>query len=42
REDDSLPYDLPNFEAALDEYYAERGWHEDGTVPADQVPDVPV
>ncbi|MFW5903253.1 MAG: aldehyde ferredoxin oxidoreductase family protein [Halolamina sp.] len=42
RGDDRLPYDLPDFEAALDEYYAERGWNDDGTVPADRVPDVPV
>ncbi|EFW93934.1 aldehyde:ferredoxin oxidoreductase [Haladaptatus paucihalophilus DX253] len=32
REDDTLPYDLPDFEAALSEYYAERGWNDDGTV----------
>ncbi|ADD05687.1 aldehyde ferredoxin oxidoreductase [Natrialba magadii ATCC 43099] len=34
REDDSLPYDVPGFEQGLDEYYEERGWNEDGTVPA--------
>ncbi|WP_436348529.1 aldehyde ferredoxin oxidoreductase family protein [Natronorubrum sp. FCH18a] len=34
RTDDTLPYDLPGFEAALDEYYELRGWNEDGTVPA--------
>lgn len=33
RKDDQLPYDLPNFEAALDQYYAQRGWDDDGTVP---------
>jgi aldehyde:ferredoxin oxidoreductase len=33
RGDDDLPYELPGFEAALDEYYAARGWNEDGTVP---------
>jgi aldehyde:ferredoxin oxidoreductase len=33
RADDRLPYDLPGFEAALDEYYELRGWHDDGTVP---------
>jgi len=33
RADDRVPYDLPGFEAALDEYYAERGWNQDGTVP---------
>jgi aldehyde:ferredoxin oxidoreductase len=33
REDDRLPYELPDFETALDEYYASRGWNDDGTVP---------
>ncbi|WP_132056767.1 aldehyde ferredoxin oxidoreductase family protein [Halorussus amylolyticus] len=33
READTLPYELPGFEDALDEYYAQRGWNEDGTVP---------
>lgn len=33
REDDTLPYDLPEFESALSEYYDERGWNDDGTVP---------
>jgi aldehyde:ferredoxin oxidoreductase len=37
REDDRLPYDLPGFEAALDEYYDLRGWNSDGTVPAGHV-----
>jgi len=37
RSDDTLPYDLPGFEAALDEYYAARGWNDDGTVPESQV-----
>jgi aldehyde:ferredoxin oxidoreductase len=41
RADDTLPYDLPDFEAALDEYYAQRGWNEDGTVPDDHTTDVP-
>ncbi|ELZ06389.1 aldehyde ferredoxin oxidoreductase [Natrialba chahannaoensis JCM 10990] len=36
REDDSLPYDIPEFEQGLDEYYKERGWNEDGTVPREQ------
>ncbi|WP_265109715.1 aldehyde ferredoxin oxidoreductase family protein [Halosolutus halophilus] len=31
--DDTLPYELPDFESALQEYYDERGWNEDGTVP---------
>ena len=34
RRDDQLPYDLPDFASALDEYYELRGWNEDGTVPA--------
>ncbi|ESS04992.1 MAG: Aldehyde:ferredoxin oxidoreductase, partial [uncultured archaeon A07HR67] len=38
RADDRLPYDLPGFEAALDEYYELRGWNADGTVPADAGP----
>jgi aldehyde:ferredoxin oxidoreductase len=37
RTDDDLPYELPGFEAALDEYYAERGWNDDGTVPPEAV-----
>lgn len=32
RSDDTLPYDLPGFEASLDEYYQAHGWNEDGTV----------
>ncbi|WP_435361902.1 aldehyde ferredoxin oxidoreductase family protein [Haloarchaeobius sp. DFWS5] len=36
RSDDTLPYDLPDFEAALDEYYATRDWNDDGTVPDDR------
>jgi aldehyde:ferredoxin oxidoreductase len=37
-EDDTLPYELPDFEQALEEYYAERGW-EDGVVPREALPD---
>ncbi|PSP75687.1 aldehyde ferredoxin oxidoreductase [Halobacteriales archaeon QS_1_68_20] len=37
RADDSLPYDLPDFESALAEYYEIRGWNDDGTVPEDDV-----
>jgi len=37
REDDTLPYSLPDFEAALDEYYERRGWTENGTVPSGHV-----
>jgi aldehyde:ferredoxin oxidoreductase len=33
RDDDRLPYSLPGFDAALDEYYVARGWTADGTVP---------
>ncbi|QCJ45748.1 aldehyde ferredoxin oxidoreductase family protein [Haloprofundus sp. MHR1] len=33
RDDDAVPYDLPDFDAALDEYYEVRGWNADGTVP---------
>jgi len=32
RDDDDLPYEIPGFEASLGEYYAERGWNDDGTV----------
>ncbi|MFT4947368.1 MAG: aldehyde:ferredoxin oxidoreductase [Natronomonas sp.] len=39
RSDDTLPYDLPDFERALDEYYDARGWREDGTVPEAALPD---
>jgi aldehyde:ferredoxin oxidoreductase len=37
REDDTLPYSLPDFEAALDEYYERRGWTDEGTVPGSRV-----
>ena len=33
REDDRLPYELPGFDAALEEYYENRGWTSAGTVP---------
>jgi len=39
RTDDRLPYDLPDFEAALSEYYEVRGWNEDGTVPEGRIDD---
>ncbi|WP_255167937.1 aldehyde ferredoxin oxidoreductase C-terminal domain-containing protein [Natrononativus amylolyticus] len=32
-DDDGLPYELPDLEAAIEEYYAARGWNDDGTVP---------
>ena len=37
RADDTLPYSLPDFEAALDEYYERRGWTDEGTVPSSRV-----
>ncbi|WP_142860422.1 aldehyde ferredoxin oxidoreductase family protein [Salinigranum halophilum] len=37
RSDDALPYSLPDFEAALDEYYERRGWTAEGTVPSSRV-----
>ncbi len=33
REDDRLPYEIPDLEAAIGEYYDARGWNDDGTVP---------
>jgi len=33
RSDDDLPYELPEFESALDTYYETRGWTEEGVVP---------
>ncbi|WP_331232392.1 aldehyde ferredoxin oxidoreductase family protein [Natronorarus salvus] len=33
RADDKLPYEIDGLEAALDEYYSERGWTNDGIVP---------
>jgi aldehyde:ferredoxin oxidoreductase len=32
RDDDRLPYDLPDFQRALDQYYDIRGWRQDGTI----------
>ncbi|CAI50873.1 aldehyde ferredoxin oxidoreductase (plasmid) [Natronomonas pharaonis DSM 2160] len=37
--DNALPYDLPDLEQALDEYYETRGW-VDGVVPEENVPEV--
>jgi aldehyde:ferredoxin oxidoreductase len=39
RADDRLPYedDLPGFEAAIEEYYEQRGWTDDGVVPDEAV-----
>ncbi|USZ72685.1 aldehyde ferredoxin oxidoreductase C-terminal domain-containing protein [Natronosalvus halobius] len=39
-EDDRTPYDLPDLEAAVDEYYEARGWNDDGTVPTGRVDSV--
>ena len=36
-EDDRLPYELPDLEAAIQEYYEARGWNDDGTVPEENV-----
>lgn len=33
RDDDTVPYEIPEFEQGLDAYYDERGWNDDGTVP---------
>ncbi|RQG96388.1 aldehyde ferredoxin oxidoreductase family protein [Natrarchaeobius chitinivorans] len=33
RGDDRLPYEVPGFDDGLSEYYEERGWNDDGTVP---------
>jgi aldehyde:ferredoxin oxidoreductase len=38
RSNDRLPYDLPDLESALEEYYETRGW-PDGVVPDDALPD---
>ncbi len=39
--DDDLPYEIPDLDAAIREYYEARGWREDGTVPDDQIDPVP-
>ncbi|ADD04152.1 aldehyde ferredoxin oxidoreductase [Natrialba magadii ATCC 43099] len=31
--DDVLPYEIPDLEEAVAEYYEARGWNDDGTVP---------
>jgi len=41
RDEDRLPYDLPDFEASLSTYYERRGWNEDGTVPEDALGTTP-
>ncbi|MHC3439445.1 aldehyde ferredoxin oxidoreductase family protein [Natrialbaceae archaeon A-gly3] len=37
REEDGLPYEIPDLEAAIEEYYDVRGWNDDGTVPEPSV-----
>ncbi|ADB62693.1 Aldehyde ferredoxin oxidoreductase (plasmid) [Haloterrigena turkmenica DSM 5511] len=39
REDDTLPYEIPDFEAGLDEYYDLRGWTQNGTISDEQLGD---
>ncbi|WP_435182542.1 aldehyde ferredoxin oxidoreductase family protein [Halobellus sp. EA9] len=38
-EDDRLPYDLPDLESSIQEYYEARGWSDDGVVPETLVAD---
>jgi aldehyde:ferredoxin oxidoreductase len=38
RADDTLPYDIPDFERGLEAYYDARGW-VDGVVPEDALPE---
>ena len=35
--DDRLPYEIPDLEAAIREYYDARGLREDGTIPEDRI-----
>ncbi|MGM0604940.1 MAG: aldehyde ferredoxin oxidoreductase C-terminal domain-containing protein [Halobacteriota archaeon] len=37
RDDDRVPYELPNLEAAIDEYYEARGLTSEGIVPDDRI-----
>ncbi|WP_436348545.1 aldehyde ferredoxin oxidoreductase C-terminal domain-containing protein [Natronorubrum sp. FCH18a] len=39
RSDDVLPFELEGIEDALDDYYTERGWSEDGVVPEGNLAD---
>ncbi len=36
-EDDGVPYELPDLEDSIQEYYQLRGWNPDGTVPEGQL-----
>jgi len=38
RSDDALPYEIPDLQRGIDEYYEARGW-EDGVVPDEALPD---
>jgi aldehyde:ferredoxin oxidoreductase len=38
--DDELPYEIPDVDEAIQEYYDARGWREDGTVPDDAIDSV--
>ncbi len=37
RGDDELPYEIPDVNEAIQEYYDERGLREDGTIPSDRI-----
>ncbi|SFC34206.1 aldehyde:ferredoxin oxidoreductase [Halobiforma haloterrestris] len=39
RADDDLPYEIPDLEEAVAEYYDARGWTADGTVPDSRAPE---
>ncbi|APW98707.1 aldehyde ferredoxin oxidoreductase [Halobiforma lacisalsi AJ5] len=39
RADDDLPYEIPDLEEAVAEYYDARGWMADGTVPDSRAPE---
>jgi len=41
-EDDELPYEIPDLDEAIQEYYSERGLREDGTLPSDRIESVAV
>ncbi|MFD1562047.1 aldehyde ferredoxin oxidoreductase C-terminal domain-containing protein [Haloarchaeobius amylolyticus] len=41
RDDDGLPYEIPDLEDSIAEYYAERGWNDDGMVPTEALESPP-
>ncbi|QCC60547.1 aldehyde ferredoxin oxidoreductase [Natrinema thermotolerans] len=41
RTDDDLPYEIPDLDEAIGEYYAARGWNDDGTVPTHAIESPP-